>query len=484
MILVFAIAARTPVDADLWWHLKSGEYLFKHGEPLLYDQFSFTRIGEPWINHSWLGQGILFGVYSLAGMRGLSLLVSLVATASMMIAWKVPVRRPVIKSAAIILGSIVASLVWSPRPQIISLLLLSFLNYFLFVHRDRWKLQLIVLVPLFILWSNIHAGYPLGLFIIAAYALGEFIKGVIHRHSPQNYMNTAVTLSLVGVLCFLVVAINPNGIQMWKIPFQTTGMQSLQMFISEWASPDFHDLAQQSILWLLFCTFLAMVVDREKIDPADVVILVLFGYMTFVSRRHCGPLAVVVTPILIRYGASSVDGIIEKTRHLSNKSDHNSSLSEGLAKPVRYSRGINLFIVASLGFVAIMKFTIVTHPVMVSNFQNRYFPGQAVEILNGRKFSGNLLNEYNWGGYIIWSAPGYPVFIDGRTDLYGDEVIGEWRQLMQAEGNWRRSLSKWGIGIVLLNDDRPLVDKLIQDDWEIVYHQDDRILLINGGDHP
>ena len=48
---------------------------------------------------------------------------------------------------------------------------------------------------------------------------------------------------------------------------------------------------------------------------------------------------------------------------------------------------------------------------------------------------GRSFSEYSWGGYLVWHLPEDKVFVDGRTDLFGDEIIGEWRQVVQAEEN-------------------------------------------------
>ena len=64
--LIFALATRVPVDTDTWWHIRSGEYTLTHG--MIYaDPFSFTMLGQPWINHSWGSQIVLYGAWQLAG---------------------------------------------------------------------------------------------------------------------------------------------------------------------------------------------------------------------------------------------------------------------------------------------------------------------------------------------------------------------------------------------------------------------------------
>lgn len=52
-ILLFAMAVRIPTDTDTWWHLRAGDYMIEHRAVLLADPFSLTRLGAPWIDHSW-----------------------------------------------------------------------------------------------------------------------------------------------------------------------------------------------------------------------------------------------------------------------------------------------------------------------------------------------------------------------------------------------------------------------------------------------
>ena len=63
-VAVFAMAARTPADTDTWWHLQAGRVTLESGRILQSDVFSHTRQGQPWINHSWLSQIILYLLFS------------------------------------------------------------------------------------------------------------------------------------------------------------------------------------------------------------------------------------------------------------------------------------------------------------------------------------------------------------------------------------------------------------------------------------
>jgi hypothetical protein len=57
-------------------------------------------------------------------------------------------------------------------------------------------------------------------------------------------------------------------------------------------------------------------------------------------------------------------------------------------------------------------------------------PVRAVEFIKVNHLSGPMLNDYLSGGYLIWAAPEYPVFIDGRSDVY------EWSGVLSQFGDW------------------------------------------------
>jgi hypothetical protein len=50
------------------------------------------------------------------------------------------------------------------------------------------------------------------------------------------------------------------------------------------------------------------------------------------------------------------------------------------------------------------------------------FPVNAVNFVRQNHLPGPLFNDFDWGGFLTWYLPEYPVSVDGRTDLYGDEL--------------------------------------------------------------
>ncbi|MDZ4159118.1 MAG: hypothetical protein U1B80_04935, partial [Anaerolineaceae bacterium] len=91
--------------------------------------------------------------------------------------------------------------------------------------------------------------------------------------------------------------------------------------------------------------------------------------------------------------------------------------------------------------------------------------------------TGNLLNEYDWGGYLVWNMREWQVYVDGRTYLYGDEIIGQWITAVQAEKGWQDVLEGWDIRYALLKPNRPLVTVLEMSGWERMASSDHWVLL-------
>ncbi len=118
-MLLFALATRIPVDTDTWWHIRSGEYTLTQG--MIYaDPFSFTKAGEPWINHSWGAQIALYAIWQIAGNFGLAVFVAGLATAGMWFVYKMSAGSAYLRAFAIVLGAATAAVFWSPRPQMFS----------------------------------------------------------------------------------------------------------------------------------------------------------------------------------------------------------------------------------------------------------------------------------------------------------------------------------------------------------------------------
>ena len=110
---IAAMAIRQPADTDTWWHLKSGQLMWETGKLLRVDPFSHTAAGQPWINHGWLSQLLLWPVYAALDLQGLSLLLSAVVTLAFILVYIQCAGQPYLAAFATLLAAVASSVIWS-----------------------------------------------------------------------------------------------------------------------------------------------------------------------------------------------------------------------------------------------------------------------------------------------------------------------------------------------------------------------------------
>lgn len=482
LLLVLAMAARTPVDSDLWWHLRSGEETVRAGQPLAVDTFSYTRSGQPWINHSWLAEVGMYGLFRLGGYRGLGAAVALLAAACMALIYLRMQGRAVFRAFLIVFGAVVMAPVWSPRPQMLSLLFLSALAWALQRH-GRGSRDFLWWLPLFFgLWANLHGGYVLGLILLGLWLAGEALDYFLEPQALNGPVWPRVRrLALWSGASLLAVLINPYGVGILRVPFQTVGVAALQRSVVEWASPDFHEITQQPFLWLLLVLIAAVGLSGRRMRGVELLAVIGFGYLALMARRNIGPFVIVSLPVLGRHLCLAYDAWRERIARAAVTPPGEKlwrSFSAG-GKPLlagNVQRVINLAIIGLLTAAAATKLYLVTQPTMVQEAIAAGYPAGAVRWLEENQPEGRMLSEYQWGGYLSWFGRGYPVFVDGRTDLFGDEIIGQWLQVIQAEGGWQEILERWQVRLILLEPGRPLLKELPQMGWRMLYQDRQAVL--------
>ena len=475
-LIVFLMALRVPLDSDFWWHINAGKATINQHSPLLKDIFSFTRYGSQWINHSWLSEVIFYLIYQLLGFSGVMIAVAIVATSTTMIIFKLMKGSVILRAFLVVFSVLLTAVVWSPRPQLFSLFFFALIVWFhKKFEKQRKKIYLIVIPAIFLIWSNFHAGFTLGIAFLGLVLIGKFMDFLLNpgRNEIQR-KNIISTLMLLISSCLLTL-INPNGINVWVVQFKTIGVSSLQDFISEWASPNFHELFQQPFLWvwLIFVFFISTGIYSlpfEKIFP-----LIFFGGLGFLSRRNIAPFAIIIMPILSEVIVAFYKLKIKNS--INKELFHKLHLKNSKPKPL-VQKITNLTIIFILGIFISVKIVYLSNPDVLRKYEQEFFPYQAVHSIDSSEYEGeNLLNSYAWGGYISWYQPTVKVFVDGRTDLFGDEIILDWIAMVSADPEWENLINKYEIGWVFLEPDRPLLKELRNKQWKLVYQDNLSVIL-------
>ena len=166
--MLFARAAQAPAQNDTWWHLRSGQDIWRGVLPTV-ERWSSTARGHSWPDHEWLSEAIFYPVHRFGGMPLLALLVACVTTVTFALVWRLMVG-PVLRRGALVFLTLPVTLIMaSLRPQVFSLLLLAVTVTLLARARFAW-------LPLvFLLWANLHGAVVVGGVVVAAVLVTAFV---------------------------------------------------------------------------------------------------------------------------------------------------------------------------------------------------------------------------------------------------------------------------------------------------------------------
>lgn len=463
--LLFALATRIPVDTDVWWHLRSGQFTLSNGI-IHTDPFSFTKAGVPWVNHSWGAQIILYGVWQLAGSFGLAVYTAALATGGMWFVYRMSSGSVYLRAFALVIGAATAAVFWSPRPQMLSFFLSTVILYLLYLHKREKKDHLWWIPPIMCLWGNLHAGFSIG-FIFLFGSIGGEVLGNIFNPKGEHVVGWAGIrkMFLVTVVSIVALVINPYGLQMLAVPFQTIGIGALQNFIQEWNSPNFHERQTWPFIFLLLGLLGAVGASKKRLDWTDFVLSAGTAFMGLLAGRNIAVFAVVATPVLTHY--------------------LNDALSERgwVVNPVkrvtpRMAR-LNAVLVGVIVLVSLAKVLLVLDTKTVSEAQVEFLPVKVSEYLKQNQPPGPMFNSYNWGGYFIYMLPETPVFVDGRTDLYGDDFLSnDYLKTAVGAPGWQDTLNRYGINMVVMEADSGLARSLrTEPGWKLGYEDKQAVVF-------
>jgi hypothetical protein len=134
---------------------------------------------------------------------------------------------------------------------------------------------------------------------------------------------------------------------------------------------------------------------------------------------------------------------------------------------------VNTLLVALLVFAALAKVLLVLDPETLNEEQSAVLPVAATAFLQDSELSGPIFNSYNWGGYLIWFLPDEAVFVDGRTDLYGDEFLRQYLDTARGGDDWRDTFDEYNIQLVMVEAQSGLARQLAgKTDWSLAYEDD------------
>lgn len=463
--LYLGVFSSSAADPDLWGYLAFGRLFWETGSFPYQDVFSYTPTKALWIYHEWLTGIIFFPIYKLFGAGGLQLLKYLMGMMTVGLVYATAIRRkarPIFALLALMLAGNLIRFGYSPvRAQVFTFLFFILSLYLLDRARTEkhWR-YLWWLVPIELVWCNLHGGFVVGLGMIGLYAIGEALSG--RKYGPY------VAIFLAAAL---ITIINPYGFEYWRYMVDAVLMPRPE--IGEWKHVFSAVLSSEyrgyGVLYIVvFLISLPLILWYPKRDLTTGIVLSVTAIMGFLHIRHIVFFAlafgVFLPPVLTEFWESL-------------KSDPE------IVK--RYSRfrmiGLILIILIACYTVGSSFFRFVSGTPFDLRASPKDYPVEAVEIIKKYNLKGNILPHFEWGEYLMWTLyPNSKVGMDGRYEtVYQDNVCKEYFDFLFARENWRDFLNKYPHHVVLVRSGSKISSLLLNDPgWRLASTGEGSVLFV------
>ena len=385
-------ASFSPVwDPDSFWELAIGRETWLAGHPLRSETLSFTAVGKPWMDVSWLFNIAAYALWRAGGFEALRWAV-VVGGAAIVAALYRAVRAGGGNALSLACYLLVALPALSDRirlrPELLSMLFLALL----LERMGRWTSGVETpakswpfIVLLFALWAQCHGGWTYGFL-----ALGTVLCGLALDEKVAGLPWTVRRLSTLGVplaAAFGGVLLNPYGWRILAFPFENFVSlfdRSLPV-IFEWQHTPL-TLAAAPSLAVFVLVLLSTVFPTKKIRWADVLFAASQVFLAFWWERYWSFAALALAPIACR-----------KLVPL---------LKAGLTRKV---------ILASASILlAVRVISIVMQPPLQWSMAANY-PVAEIGFLKDHGVPGNVFHTFVAGGFVEWEyAPLGRAYMDGR----------------------------------------------------------------------
>jgi hypothetical protein len=458
------IAAVNVLDADLWWHLRTGEWIIEHGAVPYSDYFSWTEMGKPWAAYSWLFEVIVQFLFSRFGLIGI-LIYTYVLLLAITFALHSLIRQFESRLAQSVgltaLALIAMTRIWGPRPWLFTILFFCIeLNILVSVRRSRAYWRLLLLIPLFALWANIHVQFLYGLLVLGAAAVEAPLTHLLRKR--QNFRDDDTPLPTSWIIlviggCLLAILLNPYHFRIYIVLLETIKLGKLYDFISELQAIPFRAFPDWLVLFLTLAAAVAIGRARHTIT-LWVLLLAGAAFVSFRGARDVWFVVIVAVTIIAR---------AQKGK---------------LAVPYLVTAKQALVVLLSTTLLLIL--TLRAYNVSNTELQkvvDENYPSAAANFVEQQQFSGPLYNHFNWGGYLIWRLHRLPVSMDGRGHIHLPDRLGRASEVWNGKPTWSKDEELLSSRLVIAQRDISLTQLLRLDSrWRIVYEDEIAVVFIKA----
>ncbi len=450
--LLSAVAARamllkfSVLDLDIWWHIKVGDWIIEHRAFPHTGILSRTAADRPWAAYSWVYELLLSRAYAWFGLVGVGMFGTLLTLAVAYAVYWMILRLSGRFWAACILATVTC---WAflfsmmPRPVFLSMILFAVTLTLLLESQRPARANVLYWLPMvFLVWANCHIQFIYGIFVVGLFTGVHLLQQMaahfgIALDFAQSSALPARKLLLIFSACLLAACVGPYSYHLYFIVFSYATSKFPYTYIREFQALNFRAFIHYVELLLAAGAFFTL--GRQKrIDLFKLALLIVASAVAFRTMRDSWFLCITAAACVADSWNTEVRGE-EAAREPGETLPEKAGLAAALA--------LILFLIAgNTGF----------NTRGLDDAMSSFFPVRAVNFLRQHKQPGPLYNSFDWGGFLTWYMPDYPVAIDGRTDLYGDQMDMRFFESERGNDSYIDDPYLNEAGVVLLQREKPL----------------------------
>lgn len=421
------------LDPGVMWNTVVGQHILAGGGIPRTDEFSCTFAGRPWHCLMWLADCVMAALHSIGGLDSLALGCAVLMAG--LYAWVASrmIRAGWHWSAALVLA--VLALLTSryhmlARPHLATIVCLG-ITVARLIDFEAGRISrtgLLWLVPLFILWTNLHTAVLGGLGTLGLIAFGWSFAWLLGIPSPVRRWPDILFLIGLCLLCGLAMLVNPYSWQLIATMIALLRSQIVQQYMLEHAHLDWHNPYHLIVPFFAFVYLLLLVNVRSRKSFRVTWLLPVVWFLLSVDRiRHCTLFAITTALVIVemlpqtRLAAWLVEQHSPYYRPVEEGSSANPWRWPQLGMPV-------LGVIAALG----LQWAAVPVPLIGSGWARlspSFWPTalrEKLQDLEHQHPGAAVFDDMAYGGFLIYYTPNLRPFIDDRCEVYGDEFLADY----------------------------------------------------------
>lgn len=491
-LVAFVLGIKQLREPDVWWQLLSGRWMLEHGQVTRTDMFSYTMAGRPWINVKWLYEVFIALLEKIGGPDGVILLQGLVNVAIVYFLFRaLKSLAQHLKQAIHALLSVVGILLFlgiveyrmAGRPEMFSHLFSAIFLFFIIRYgNEDWK-KLFVLVLLQCLWANMHEGYPVGIVMLGTYLAGSFLSALLRK---DDILKSISKPAIIFVAALLVILLNPNGIQLWKQPFEIYHQVWANKYTTElyaFYQPEYWTIEAKCHVILLIAVIIFWISRLLKLkgeknniifSPAILsylLLIPLFAYLSLTANRN-----IIFSEIILFPSVTFM--LTVWLRALWAK------LSDTAAIAVASLLALALYLsVVSNKFYKLTG-SVNRYGAHVSMLHN---PTGAADFLQQYNIKGTAFSDYFISSYLLWARyPDFRSYIDLRDlDVFSPQFFDDYFDIYAHPARFHDLDKKYNFNYVVLSTSQliPLQRELFwKEGYYMIYADPVSVIFLKQND--